>query len=398
MVHRQRLTEAPPPSVGSVSPDTARIKVLLITDESTSPEGRAVATRRWTAKSVSLEKHGCEVTLATLRGWSSLNDSAREAGCATLSLDVRRYHHIPRAVIRLSRRIREDGIDVVHGQEVIPAFVGSASSLLAGRGIRVYFRSHTASSWKHTIASWIVARLSSITMGGSEAVGRYARSLDRTPPRKIRIVINGVLPPRGVHPREVEALRTELGMDAGDRVVVAVSRLRVEKGLDVLLRAAPLIDARSAVPVHVVIVGSGSEAPVLADLITSMGLERVHLVGHQDDVARWYALADIVASPSRRDAAPLSVLEAMGCGRPAVASRVGGLPEWVVDGETGVLVEPDDPEELAAAIATLLDDEERRQRLGERARRHFEDRFTIDRMTRDWAQTYRDLVAAGGRR
>ena len=108
--------------------------------------------------------------------------------------------------------------------------------------------------------------------------------------------------------------------------------------------------------------------------------DRVHLVGHQDDIALWFAMGDVIAMPSLREAFGFAALEAMAGGKPLVASEVGGLAEAVGREGAGILVPPNDPEALAGALAELLLDPSARRQLGEVARARYEHYFTLDRM------------------
>ena len=105
-------------------------------------------------------------------------------------------------------------------------------------------------------------------------------------------------------------------------------------------------------------------------------------MGYAPLIAPWYAASDIVVMPSRAEAAAVVALEAMSLSKPVIASRVGGIPEVVIDGETGVLVEPDSPYELASAIRDLVIDPERARQLGEaggkRVREHFTEKQMVD--------------------
>ena len=368
------------------------VKVLLLTDETTQADSRSVATRRWAATAISLQATGCHVSLGTLRDFGPLNELVRDKGVDTFSLYCSGYRGIPRAAFRVARFIRQRRIDVVHGHEVIPGLIGALGSLIARRGVRIYFRSHTSSSTKHSFVSWFVARVTDVTMGGSAAVRDHAQRLDRTSPHKIRVVLNGVVPPRDVASEESRALKQALGIALDHKVVGLVSRFRTEKGIDTLLRAVPALNRLVSSPVHIVLVGSGPQSEELRDLASSLALDNVHFVGHQDDVAKWNSIADVIACPSLREALGLSVLEAMGCGKPVVASRVGGLPEVVAHGETGLLVSSGDPEELATSLSVVLEDDLLRERMGTAARARFRERFTIDRMAEGWAATYRELV------
>jgi len=128
-----------------------------------------------------------------------------------------------------------------------------------------------------------------------------------------------------------------------------------------------------------------------------VGRAEVRAVGAvgRAELARWLAASDLYVHPSRADTFPTGVLEALACGVPVVASRVGGIPEQVT-GETGVLVEPGDPEALAAALDRLLADPERRERMGAAAARDARERFSLERAVDAYLELYCSLVGAGG--
>src|SRR5213083_1575653 len=150
--------------------------------------------------------------------------------------------------------------------------------------------------------------------------------------------------------------------------VAAVGRLVPQKGFDVLLEAFARLDAPE---VDLLIAGDGPERRRLEALRARLGLAaRVHLLGAVDRaaVASLYRGARLVVCPSRWEGLPLVCLGAMASGRAVVASRVDGIPDAVGDGETGLLVPPEDPVALAGALRALLEDGPRRERLGARGR------------------------------
>ncbi len=112
------------------------------------------------------------------------------------------------------------------------------------------------------------------------------------------------------------------------------------------------------------------------------------------EVARWLQAADLYVHPSRADTFPSGVLEALACGTPVVASRVGGIPEQVRD-ETGVLVDPGDPAALASAIESLLADPSRRGQMSAAAAEDARTRFSLDRQVDAYVALYGELLAAG---
>ncbi|MFN6980081.1 MAG: glycosyltransferase family 4 protein, partial [Gemmobacter sp.] len=167
-------------------------------------------------------------------------------------------------------------------------------------------------------------------------------------PGRLRLVQNGVARPAAT-PGGAAALRARLGLREGDVVVGTLARLEPEKGVDVLVRAAARVPG-----VSFVVAGEGGQRAALARLIARTGAP-VRLAGFVA-AGDLLDLCDIYVQPSRAEAFGLGVAEAMAAGRPVIASRAGGLPELVAEGETGLLVPPGDPAALAAAIGRLAGD------------------------------------------
>jgi len=189
-------------------------------------------------------------------------------------------------------------------------------------------------------------------------------------------------------------------MDMVERSVLAPAATRrevISNGVDLDLFRPPDRREPSAVPT-VVFAAQGGRANEFKDFGTlqaALGrLDRpVELVALGDppvppaEVAGWLRRADLYVHPSRADTFPSGVLEALACGTPVVASRVGGIPEQLTD-ETGVLVEPRNPAALAAAIDALLDDPDRRTRMGQAAAADARARFSLDRQIADYVSLY----------
>ncbi|MGY1681169.1 glycosyltransferase family 4 protein [Geodermatophilus sp. SYSU D01176] len=182
---------------------------------------------------------------------------------------------------------------------------------------------------------------------------------------------------------------------SGHPAVGLVGRLVPEKGVDVFLRAAALVSA--VVPqARFLVVGDGPLRPDLEHRAAVLGLAgAVTFTGYRSDAARLLAGLDVLAVPSRSDGSPLVVCEAMAAGIPVVASRVGGLPDLVQDGGTGLLVRPGEAEDLARALVSLLLDPESARRLGARGRALAGTRTherLVDRMTQLYAAVARTPV------
>ena len=234
-------------------------------------------------------------------------------------------------------------------------------------------------------------RLQRALRGSRAAIGVSRGVLEVFDPRLLpaRTAVVHNLPPRIVEPTPaaVEETRRRLGIGPGPLVLCA-GKLSIGKGTEVMLRALDPI--RALVPgVRFALAGKGEMVvPAAADL---------HRLGEvaQADLFALYAAADVVVVPSVW-AEPLSrvLLEAMRLGRPVVATRVGGTPEAVEDGVTGVLVEKEDPDALAKAVAELLLDPARRARMGAAARERAARVFDEERLVEALLAVYRDAAAA----
>jgi glycosyltransferase involved in cell wall biosynthesis len=204
----------------------------------------------------------------------------------------------------------------------------------------------------------------------------------------ISLVYNGVDLQRYNHQQPCCTLHEEYEIDAEAPIVGVVARLEAEKGHRTLLEAWPLVLA--AVPsAWLLIVGEGSEQDSLEAQAELAGISgRVVFTGRREDVPAVTAALDISVLPSYREAQGLSVLEAMALSRPVVASAVGGIPEMIEDGVSGLLVPPHDCEALAAAIVRLLTDHPLADTIARHGHDLVHERFCIEQMVRSISDLY----------
>jgi glycosyltransferase involved in cell wall biosynthesis len=173
---------------------------------------------------------------------------------------------------------------------------------------------------------------------------------------------------------------------------VTVANLRPEKGHDTLIDAVPRVLAAHP-DAEFIVAGDGPLAPALAARARSRGVaHRVSFLGRSDDVSALLAASDIFVLPSRSEALPNAVIEAMAAGLPIVASRVGGIPELITPGVNGHLVPPGDPPALAEAIVELMDRPSFAHALGWAARARAEREFSFDRMVNRVSSLYLSLI------
>jgi glycosyltransferase involved in cell wall biosynthesis len=199
-----------------------------------------------------------------------------------------------------------------------------------------------------------------------------------TAPRSL--IYNGIDLDRYDHQEPCCTLRDEYAMEPTSPIVGVVGRLELEKGHPTLLEAWPMV--LEAVPsAYLLIVGEGSRLDALRQIARDQGVEHhVVFTGRRDDIPAVTAAFDVAVLPSYREAQGLTILEAMALSRPVVASNVGGIPEMIEDGVTGLLVPPQDPPALAAAIVRLLRDHPLADILGRAGHDVVHDRFCVQLM------------------
>jgi glycosyltransferase involved in cell wall biosynthesis len=279
----------------------------------------------------------------------------------------------PALVLRLRRALTALRPDVVHTHLVHGDVYGglaapTGSALVSTKHNDDPFRAGAFRVVERTLA-FRARRLIAIT----EALKRFTVERVGVPASKVEVVHYGLddLPQAwGENPPDA--------VPADARLLLCVARLEAQKGVDVAIRALP--DVPGA---HLVVLGEGPERPRLEALAHERGVAgRVHLQGRVPDVAAWLRRADVLVHPVRWEGFGLAVLEAMLAGLPVVASRVSSLPELVVDGETGRLVEPDDAAALAAALADMPEG------AGERGRERARSEFSVARMAERTLRVY----------
>lgn len=219
--------------------------------------------------------------------------------------------------------------------------------------------------------------------------------------RRFDVLYNGVDADRFRPSTNRDALRGELGFDAGAFIVGAVGRLDPIKNYGLLLDAVATLrrtaGATSSRPLAVWFVGDGPEEASLRERAKAQGVEDVvRLLGRRSDVPRLLAAMDVFVLTSLREGMSNAILEAMACGVPVIATDVGGNREMIVDGRTGWLIESGDAAALASAIGRLAGDAAARRAMGECGRERVESMFSLPRMMDAYARTYERLAGGQG--
>ena len=195
----------------------------------------------------------------------------------------------------------------------------------------------------------------------------------------------------GVHRRhDMGALRQRFA-PAGEKLVIHVSNFRPVKRIDAVMEVFGRI--RQQVPANFLLVGDGPELATAYRLARELDIAPfVHVLGAQEEVMPLLSIADVFLLPSAQESFGLAALEAMACQVPVVASNVGGLPEVIVDGQTGYLHPPEALDAMATSAIRLLTDEPLRQRMGDAACARVRDEFCAERIVPIYEASYEAVV------
>jgi glycosyltransferase involved in cell wall biosynthesis len=303
------------------------------------------------------------------------------------------------STVKVRAYIRANGIDLVHSTTA-QCLVGGLAARLAG--VPSIYHVHDLTLASPRIVGILLSRM--ITLSGDRVlfVSEAALRTFPLPPgesHKEQVVHNGVdigeFRP-GMSGRNVFL---EFGLDHEQPIVMAIGALERRKGQDILIRAAgqvcqfiPNTAFLFVGEVHPYSIKNGYEAEVQR-LILELGLTKnVLFLGPQEHVNQLLCAADVVVQPSLVEAGALVPLEAMACGKPVVGTEVGGIPEEIEDGVTGLLVPPNDPGALAEAILCLLRDEKLRKEMGTAGRWRMERLFTMQQQGKAMACIYDELI------
>lgn len=299
----------------------------------------------------------------------------------------------PRCVKALTDLLKRENVSVVHAHEFALAVYGTGAAVAAKIPSVITMhggRYHEAKMYRRVALRWAAGR-SRATVAVSRATARDLAKSIFVGPGRIAVVPNGIQPPRGDEAGAV--VRAELHLDPREPLLLSVGNLYPVKGHRTFAKAlADLRQRRPDLRWRAAIAGRGEEGAWLSSFLAEQGLkDQVHLLGYRSDVPHLLAAADIFVLPSDSEGLPLALLEAMLSGKPAVATRVGGVPEALKDGETGLLVPPSRPDRMSRAIERLLDQPALQMRLGAAARNEAARRFTVEAMV----DAYLDLYGFG---
>jgi glycosyltransferase involved in cell wall biosynthesis len=300
----------------------------------------------------------------------------------------------PAGVMRLRKVMKSWKPDVVHMHTSHAHTLGVAASRTGGGGRTVVSRRVDFTIYRNALKlSWLKYRFGVDRYIAISDGVRVQMAKDGIPAAQIRVVHSGVDLARfeGVTPHDYAK---EFGLPPGAPVVLDVAAFGWHKAQEILVRATPLILAR-APEARVFLVGEGECMDAVKAEAQRLGVSgRIVFTGFRTDVPSLIAGADAFVMCSVLEGLCTSLVDALALRRPAVGSAVGGIPEVLIDGVTGLLVPPRDPEALAASVLRVIEDRALAARLGDAGRRHVEERFTVDSMVDGTLAVYGELLGS----
>ncbi|HEX6656366.1 MAG TPA: glycosyltransferase family 4 protein, partial [Candidatus Limnocylindria bacterium] len=356
--------------------------------------GNGGAQESYTGLLLRLDRANYEVRALSLAAGSAVQ-RIRRLG---IEVDVIDEADDEAAIRELAVWLRREEIDLVHAHMFRAEVVGTRAALAAGTPV-IMATVHSS----RVRSPEDVAALAALTPAMDRLIVPSASILAKVRAEgrggaAFSVVPNGVDLSRFAVPAPRCALRRETGVPGSAVLAGVVARLEPEKGHEHLVAAWP--DVVAAAPdTWLAIVGEGSASAALraqAAALPAPARDRIIFTGRREDVAALTADLDIAVLPSLREAQGISILEAMARRVPVVASAVGGIPEVVADGVSGLLVAPADPPALAAAIARLASSPALRRRMGDAGYRIVADRFSMEAHVRQIEAIYEEELARAG--
>jgi glycosyltransferase involved in cell wall biosynthesis len=300
-------------------------------------------------------------------------ESLREAGD---------YLRVARCYKLVWRLLKNHGFDLLHTNGYFADIVGIPVARLNGLPSMSTCHGYISNTWNlqlYNVMDRLVLKLATRVLAVSEGIKQTLLHSGLSPSR-VRVIVNAVDFPKsnGSGHTSRDAKRASHGVNREDFIVGYVGRLSREKGLIHLFAACAQL-SRNGVPLRVLIVGDGPQRNELENLSLELGLgDRVLFTGFQEDIAEWILCMDVFILPSLTEGTPIALLEAMAYGIPAIASAVGGVPQVIKHGETGILVSPGRAEEISNAILALFEDPAARQKLAQNALMAVKTRYSIE--------------------
>jgi glycosyltransferase involved in cell wall biosynthesis len=361
--------------------------------------------RQFVRLSLALDPSRFELMFGCLKRWGPFLENIQNKGILLREYRLASFRSV-RAVreqFRLAAHIARRSITIVHAYNFYANVFAVPAAYLAGAPV-IIASIRDKGAYLTAPQKWFqrqVCRLADCVLVNADSIRDWLIK-DGYDPARIVNIPNGLELSQFEDARRAET-RASLGVSENARLVVMLSRITRVKGIEDFIDAAAMI-AASHPDVQFLVVGAGHilQRGVMADDVYADELQerarqrglagRLKFTGYREDVPQILAETSVSVLPSLTEGLSNAILESMAAGVPMVATRVGGTPELIEDGVTGVLVPPREPQTLAAAIARVLDDGALAARLGQAGQRSVAERYSAERMVQSTVELYERLV------
>lgn len=308
---------------------------------------------------------------------------------------VEKSHKLDAGIIlRIAKLLREHRIDILQTYLWTANTWGRVAARMAGTPVVVASERNVdiwEQSYKRLIGGYLAGATDKI-IANSEAVREYLLGRGGLAPEKVVRIYNGVNFERFEKPFDPLERRRELGMPNNALLAGVVARVEPAKDHDTLLHALASVREETS-NLHLAVVGDGRQTERLTALAHELGIgDRVHFTGFRTDAAEWIRTFDFSVLSSVKEGLSNTVIESMAAGKPVIATAVGGNPEVIVEGETGFLLPPRQPELFGAAIANLVAHPAKIRELGAASKIRVESLFSVEKMVDNTSNLYLDLI------
>jgi glycosyltransferase involved in cell wall biosynthesis len=335
---------------------------------------------------MSLDAHRFEIAVLCLSGGGAIAEKLLAHKKDVEILNIRNFHN-PFSLLKVVTWLKRKKIDIIHTHGYPAGVLGRVASFFAG--VPCIFH-HVHSTYfnlnkrNHLIESFL-GRFTKKVICCSEAVKRFVSEKEGIPKDKLVVIYNGIPEPKTLKASAVKGLKKSLDIPRNSGVIGCVASLTQHKGHRYLFEALQKID-----DAYLLLIGDGPLRGKLAGKASTLNIApRVVFAGSQIEATLYMHIMDIVVlSSAEREGLGISLIEAMALTKPVVATNIGGIPEVVDDGRTGILVSPRDSDELANALHKLLMSAELMRDLGLQGRKRYIRMFTLNNMLRHIEELY----------
>ena len=316
-----------------------------------------------------------------------------EKGITVKILGMKSYYN-PLKIVALSRLMKKEKIKILHTHGYFGSTFGRLAAILGRVPVII---AHVHSTYygynkRNILIERFLSFFTDKIVCVSVAVQKFILEVEGINEKKTLVIYNGIEEPN-TYETELNVNRKSFDISDSDIVVITVASLTPHKGHGVLIDAMHVLTQKYQ-NLKLLIVGDGPLRNDLAEYVKGLELTRnVVFTGLRKDIYWLLRLSDIFVLPSlEREGLGMAIIEAMACGLPVIGTRLGGIPEVIEEKANGLLCTPGNPEELAAAIEKLINDNKVRVEMGQVGRKIYEEKFTVVKMVENIESLYNELI------